>query len=94
MRDPQMFRSKYAKAETKTYVELTFCYRGEKYRVKRNPEYQRPKGRGTGLTLQKAEAELEYLSDSSRPIVSKSKDDHKSCNRNFRPGYANLRRLL
>ena len=74
VRDPQMFRSKYAKAEIKTYVELTFCYRGEKYRVKRNPEYQRPKGRGTGLTLQKAEAELEYLSDSSRPIVSKSKD--------------------
>ena len=62
VRDPQMFRSKYAKAEIKTYVELTFCYRGEKYRVKRNPEYQRPKGRGTGLTLQKAEAELEYLS--------------------------------
>ena len=74
VRDPQMFRSKYAKAEIKTYVELTFCYRGEKYRVKRNPEYQRPKGRGTGLTLQKAEAELEYLSDSSRPIVSKFKD--------------------
>lgn len=74
VRDPQMFRSKYAKAEIKTYVELTFCYRGEKYRVKRNPEYQRPKGRGTGLTLQKAEAELEYLSDLSRPIVSKSKD--------------------
>ena len=78
VRDPQMFRSKYAKAETKTYVELTFCYRGEKYRVKRNPEYQRPKGRGTGLTLQKAEAELEYLSDSSRPIVSKSKDVTKA----------------
>ncbi len=78
VRDPQMFRSKYAKAETKTYVELTFCYRGEKYRVKRNPEYQRPKGRGTGLTLQKAEAELEYLSDSSRLIVSKSKDVTKA----------------
>ena len=78
VRDPQMFRSKYAKAEIKTYVELTFCYRGEKYRVKRNPEYQRPKGRGTGLTLQKAEAELEYLSDSSRPIVSKSKDVTKA----------------
>ena len=78
VRDPQMFRSKYAKAETKTYIELTFCYRGEKYRVKRNPEYQRPKGRGTGLTLQKAEAELEYLSDSSRPIVSKSKDVTKA----------------
>ena len=25
VRDPQMFRSKYAKAEIKTYVELTFC---------------------------------------------------------------------
>lgn len=30
------------------------------------------------MTLQKAEAELEYLSDSSRPIVSKSKDVTKA----------------
>lgn len=74
VRDPQMLRSKYAKPETKTYVELVFCYQNKQYRVKRNPEYQRPKGRGTGLTLQRAEAEFEYLSERDRPIVSRSKD--------------------
>ncbi len=78
VRDPQMFRSKYAKPETKTYVELVFCYQKKQYRVKRNPEYQRPKGRGTGTTLQRAEAELEYLSEFDRPIVSKSKDVTKA----------------
>ena len=78
VRDPQMLRSKYAKPETKTYVELVFCYQNKQYRVKRNPEYQRPKGRGTGLTLQRAEAEFEYLSEPDRPIVSKSKDVTKA----------------
>lgn len=78
VRDPQMLRSKYAKPETKTYVELVFCYQKKQYRVKRNPEYQRPKGRGTGLTLQRAEAEFEYLSEPDRPIVSKSKDVTKA----------------
>lgn len=78
VRDPQMFRSKYAKPETKTYVELTFSYRNKQYRVKRNPEYQRPKGRGSGMTLQKAEAELEYLSEPDRQVVSRSKDVTKA----------------
>ncbi len=78
VRDPQMLRSKYAKPEAKTYVELVFCYQKKRYRVKRNPEYQRPKGRGTGMTLQRAEAELEYLSEFDRPIVSKSKDVTKA----------------
>lgn len=78
VRDPQMFRSKYAKPEKKTYVELTFTYRNKQYRVKRNPEYQRPKGRGSGMTLQKAEAELEYLSESDRQVVSRSKDVTKA----------------
>ncbi len=78
VRDPQMLRSKYAKPETKTYVELIFCYQKKQYRIKRNPEYQRPKGRGAGMTLQRAEAELEYLSESDRQVVSKSKDVTKA----------------
>lgn len=74
VRDPQMFRSKYAKPETKTYVELLFSYRGKKYRIRRNPEYQRPKGRGSGLTLQKADALLEYESEPGRQPTAKSKE--------------------
>ena len=59
-RDTSMLRSKYAEAETNTYVELVFDYYGKEYQVVRNPEYQRPSKRGDGLTTQKAEATLTY----------------------------------
>ncbi len=57
-RDASMFRSKYAKADTPTFVELVFSYGGKIYTVRRTPEYERPAKRGGGMTLQKAEAEL------------------------------------
>ncbi len=57
-RDPSMFRSKYARPETPTEVELVFSYGGKTYTVRRNPEYERPAKRGGGTTLQKADAEL------------------------------------
>ena len=44
MRRADMFRSKYAKDEVPTFVTFMFDYRGKRYQVKRNPEYQRPKG--------------------------------------------------
>ena len=45
-RQADMFRSKYAEAETPTYVELTFDYGGRTYNARRNPEDTRPKSRG------------------------------------------------
>ena len=57
-REPAMLRSKYAKAETPTYVELTFSYNGSTYTVRRNPAYERAKTRGTGMTAQAADAQL------------------------------------
>lgn len=71
-RESAMLRSKYAKEETPTYVELIFSYQGKQYRVRRNPEYQRPKGRGTGYTTQKADAELIYPDE--RQPVTKSRE--------------------
>lgn len=59
IRDPSMMRSKYASPDTVTEVELNFLYREKQYRVRRNPEYERPKSRGTGTTTQPAGAELE-----------------------------------
>ena len=59
-RDPSMMRSKYAAPETPTEVELVFAYGGKRYAVRRNPEYQRPKTRGTGTTVQPQSAELRY----------------------------------
>ena len=58
-RDPSMFRSQYAGAETPTWVELTFAYGGKTYLVRRSPEYQRPAKKGGGMTTQRAEALLE-----------------------------------
>ena len=57
-RESSMLRSKYAETETPTFVELIFANGGERYTVRRNPEYTRPKTRGTGTTVQKADAEL------------------------------------
>ncbi len=72
VREAGMFRSKYAKDETPTYVKLTFLYHEKIYTVTRNPEYLRPKGRGTGFTLQRGDATLEY--PDGRPPVTKSKE--------------------
>lgn len=57
-RKSSMLRSKYALADTPTYVELTFSYGGSRYTVRRNPQYTRPALRGTGTTEQRAEALL------------------------------------
>ncbi|MCI8312503.1 MAG: SMC family ATPase, partial [Lachnospiraceae bacterium] len=57
-REPGMMRSKYADAQMPTMVELVFAYAQKIYTVRRNPEYTRPAKRGSGTTLQKAEAEL------------------------------------
>lgn len=59
-RDSTMLRSKYAKDDAPTYVELTFAYGGKVYTVTRNPAYERAKTRGTGTTTELAGAELTY----------------------------------
>lgn len=74
-RSASMLRSKYAKTEEPTYVELCFAYDGKEYTVRRNPEYERAKTRGSGTTKQSAEAVLTYPDGHS---VSKLKDVDKA----------------
>lgn len=57
-RTSAMLRSKYAKENSKTFVQLLFSYHGKEYTVRRNPEYMRPKAHGEGLTKEAAYAEL------------------------------------
>ncbi len=60
VREAGMFRSQYALPETPTEVELLFTYAGKEYRVQRSPEYNRPKTRGEGFTVKKAQAQFFY----------------------------------
>ncbi|WP_022753344.1 AAA family ATPase [Butyrivibrio fibrisolvens] len=71
-RDPRMFRCKYSDAKVPTYVELLFSYHGKEYRIRRNPEYERPALRGGGTTTQKADALLEF--PDGREAVTKTSE--------------------
>ncbi len=58
MRTEDMVRSKYADKYTPTYVKLDFIYQGKPYSIQRKPKYERPAKRGTGMTTEKASAEM------------------------------------
>ena len=72
VREGAMLRSKYADPKTPTFVELEFEVNGQRYTVRRNPEYLRPKARGEGFTTEKADATLTYAD--GRPPVTKAKE--------------------
>lgn len=56
-------RSHHATAEDPSYVELEFELADTRYLLRREPEYERPKRRGTGTTKHSAAAELSQLVD-------------------------------
>ncbi len=58
-RAARSFRSDYASPETETYAEFFFTHKGRHYRIKRSPEYIRPKRRGGGETKSVASVEFE-----------------------------------
>ena len=74
-RDASMLRSKYAKADAPTYVELQFSHGGSIYTLRRNPEYERSKTRGSGTTKQIADACL-TLPDGH--VINRVKDVDKA----------------
>lgn len=59
-RGAEMLRSKYAAADSPTFVCMKFVYRDAVYQITRNPEYRRPAKKGDGYTNHKADAELLY----------------------------------
>ena len=58
LRQPDMLRSKYARPEDPTEVELVFSSRGKTYTVRRNPDYTRTRLRGQGTATQNASVTL------------------------------------
>lgn len=57
-RTGEMMRSQFAPSDVRTFVRLTFIHKNREYTIERNPEYLRPKKRGTGTTTQPADASL------------------------------------
>ena len=63
-RSPEAIRCSEASMQNRkhlTYAEYIFEYKDAVYTVKRSPDYERPKTRGTGMTTQKGEALLTFL---------------------------------
>lgn len=71
-RGDSTLRSKYADSATETFVELEFLLKEKLYKVRRNPEYLRPKKSGNGTTAETARAEL-ILPDGT--VIDKSKTE-------------------
>ncbi|MBB5807663.1 exonuclease SbcC [Saccharothrix ecbatanensis] len=60
--DVKRLRCDYAHRDTQTYVDLELTVRGRRFRIKRSPEYERPKKRGDGATRQQAQVSLTWIS--------------------------------
>ncbi len=87
VRDPSMFRSKYAAPTADTYVELEFSCKGKNYVIRRSPEYERMRIRGNGnVVKQAAKAELRLpdgrVIDKTRKEVTKAIEDIIGIDRN------------
>ena len=76
VRDASMLRSQYATADVPTFVELTFCLRGQEYVIRRNPEYRRPAKRGTGTTVERAGCELRFPTE-RQPLTKSGEVDQE-----------------
>lgn len=57
-RDTSNLRSEYAKDSVSSYVDFYFTHQGRNYHVWRQPSYERPKQRGTGMIAEKEKAIL------------------------------------
>lgn len=69
LRDGKNMRTNQADVNIATEVEFSFMIGSKVYRVLRNPEQERPKKRGGGVTLQVAEAVLYENIDSDEKLV-------------------------
>lgn len=74
-KDISMLRSIQADEKIKTEVSLVFSVGEAKYKITRNPEYERKSLRGNGLTKESANARLEYYD--GRPPVEGAKNVNK-----------------
>ncbi|MEM7376956.1 MAG: SMC family ATPase [Pseudomonadota bacterium] len=68
-RDARQMRSDFARADVLTEVELVFALGDVRYRIRRVPEQERPRQRGSGVTRQAPSAELVRFDGSSETVL-------------------------
>ncbi|MFZ4517138.1 MAG: AAA family ATPase [Microthrixaceae bacterium] len=68
-------RSQHAELGTPTFVELDFEAHGEQYRIRRSPDYERPRKVGTGTTIEAAAHHLFKLEGPEAKTVADSRDE-------------------
>lgn len=66
-REAKTLRSDFADADTPTFVELEFSYRGQMYRIRRSPQCTRQKKRGVGVTT--VAPTVEYHAPGKAPVT-------------------------
>ena len=91
VRGGDSLRSDFALPQTDTFAELEFEHRGKIYKVRRNPEYQRPKLRGEGVTRQPSSAEM-YYPDGR--VVTKVGEVTKAVEELLRINYQQFKQLM
>ena len=64
-RSESMLRFSAAGPELETYVEFIFEYKGQTYKIRRSPRYERLKSRGEGTTGEGTKQTILYLPDGS-----------------------------
>ncbi len=77
LREKDSFRSHFAKDDTKTFVEFSFLFNGEEYKILRTPSYLRKKLKGEGYREVPSCVEF-YLPD--RKIITKNDEVKKLIN--------------
>lgn len=91
-RRQEHFRSDFAEEDNLTYVELEFELSGKRYYIKRIPSQKKKKERGTGVTEQKADAELKDVTGGK--IVTGVKDVDHRINEIMGINYKQFRQLV
>ncbi|MFT4009620.1 MAG: SMC family ATPase [Nocardioidaceae bacterium] len=69
-RGVKRLRSNHAPADVKPEVELEFSLGGRRFRIRRNPQWQRPKRHGEGTTTEHAAASLFEIDASGERLIS------------------------
>src|SRR3954452_6617841 len=71
VREVRAVRSDHAAPAALPFVELELTIGERRYRVRRTPEWQRPKKRGQGTTREQASATLVDVTDDERLVSSR-----------------------